>query len=206
MTGAVRTSAIVLAGGASRRFGSPKLSAVVGGRPLLHLAITAVAAAATEVIVVGPAGEGIVLPDPPDGLDVPVRLARDAAPGGGPLAGLAAGLAVAGEPVAIVVGGDQPELVPALLAELARVIENPGGPEAVVLDDEGRMRPLPSAVRVEPARHAVAAAQAEGRRSLLAAFDRLGTVVLAAERWRELDPVGASLRDVDRPEDLVPRG
>ncbi len=37
-------SGIVLAGGRSRRFGADKLTTDVGGRPLLHHAITALAA------------------------------------------------------------------------------------------------------------------------------------------------------------------
>ncbi|HSW43930.1 MAG TPA: NTP transferase domain-containing protein, partial [Patescibacteria group bacterium] len=47
-----RVTGIVLAGGRSTRFGEDKLVAEVGGRPLLHLAIDAVATAVDEVVVV----------------------------------------------------------------------------------------------------------------------------------------------------------
>src|SRR4029079_9730524 len=79
----VRFDAVVLAGGRGRRLGGPsKPEVVVGGRALLDHALAAVAAA-DRVVVVGPSGlarPGIprVLEDPPDG---------------GPVAGLAAGLA-----------------------------------------------------------------------------------------------------------------
>ncbi len=205
-------SGIVLAGGAGRRFGGPKLATDVDGRPLLHRAILAVAAVSAEVIVVGPAeGDDLDLPGLPDlpvDAGVPLVVTHDAAPGGGPLAGLAAGLAAAAQPLAIVAGGDQPWLVPALLGELSRLVAPGAGRalEAVALEDGGRLRPLPAALRVAPARGAVAAAQAAGGRSLMAAFDRLRTGVLPPDRWRELDPEGASLRDVDRPEDVPGRG
>ena len=52
-------SPIVLAGGASSRFGSDKLAAPLDGRPLLHHALDAVAAVADHVIVVvGPGQAG----------------------------------------------------------------------------------------------------------------------------------------------------
>ena len=44
--------AIVLAGGASSRFGSDKLAAELDGRPLLHHALEAVAEVAGRIIVV----------------------------------------------------------------------------------------------------------------------------------------------------------
>lgn len=201
-------SGIVLAGGAGRRFGGPKLATVVDGRPLLHRAILAAAAVCAEVIVVGPAeGDDLglpALPELPGDAGVPLRVTHDAAAGGGPLAGLAAGLAAATQPLAIVAGGDQPWLVPALLGELARLVTPGSGRalDAAALEEAGRLRPLPAAMRVVAARTAVARAQAAGGRSLMAAFDRLRTGALPPERWRALDPDGASLRDVDRPEDL----
>ena len=46
------TSAIVLAGGASTRFGGDKLRATLDGRPLLDHALEAVGAIANPVVVV----------------------------------------------------------------------------------------------------------------------------------------------------------
>ena len=47
-------SAIVLAGGRSARFGRDKLAVSIDGRPLLHHAAEAVAAVATDIIVIAP--------------------------------------------------------------------------------------------------------------------------------------------------------
>ena len=44
--------ALVLAGGASSRFGSDKLAATLDGRPLLHHALEAVAAVADRIVLV----------------------------------------------------------------------------------------------------------------------------------------------------------
>ena len=67
-------SGIVLAGGASKRFGSDKLEATLEGRSLLGRAIDAVAAVSTEVIVVVAPGDDRLLPDAGT---VPVRRAED---------------------------------------------------------------------------------------------------------------------------------
>ncbi len=198
-----RVTGIVLAGGRSTRFGGDKLAADVGGRPLLHLAVEAVAEVVAEVVVV--IAPNAPEPALPHDLPVPVVVARDAVAGEGPLAGLAAGLGVASHPLAILVGGDQPALEPALLRELfRRLTRGFGGPQldVVGLEEGGRLRPLPVALRVATTRPAAAVALAGGTRSLVGLFGRLRSGTLDPERWRELDPAGDSLRDIDTPDDL----
>jgi molybdopterin-guanine dinucleotide biosynthesis protein A len=195
-------TAIVLAGGRSTRFGADKLAAQVDGRPLLEHAIAAVVAVAREVIVVlaVDGAEPVLAPE----LAARVRFTRDAQDGLGPLAGVAAGLAAARQPLALVVGGDQPSLVPGLLAALLRHVA-PGTRlpiDAVALEQDGRIRPLPCAFRVASARPAAAAALAAGGGSLIGFLGRLRLGMLPPDRWQALDPDGASLRDVDRPRDI----
>jgi len=206
-----RLTGIVLAGGRSTRFGGDKLAVEVDGRPLLHRAIAAVAGVVDEVVVViAPDG---ARPRLPTDLEVPIRVVRDAEAGGGPLAGLAAGLAAARAPLAILVGGDQPSLVPALLAELALWLDpevgdpEVGGPplEVVGLEEDGQLRPLPVALRVATVRPAAEAALAAGTRSLVGLFGELRAGTLGPGRWRALDPAGSSLRDVDARDDLPTR-
>jgi molybdopterin-guanine dinucleotide biosynthesis protein A len=199
---------LVLAGGQSTRFGEDKLAADVGGRPLLHLAIAAVAEAVDEIVlVVGADARAPLLP--PD-LLVPVVVARDAVAGQGPLAGLAAGLAAASHPLALLVGGDQPALQPALLRELVGRLD-PGADsddaafDAVALEEDGQLRPLPAALRVATVRPAADDALATGTRSLVGLFGRLRVERLAPDQWRALDPAGDSLRDVDTRDNLPPR-
>lgn len=198
-----RVTGIVLAGGRSTRFGGDKLAAKVGGRPLLHLAIDAVTGVADEVVVV--VGADAPAPALPPGGQVPVVIARDAVAGQGPLAGLAAGLAAASHPLALLVGGDQPALRPELLRELLhRLTPEAGGPalDVVGLEEDGQPRPLPVALRVATAGPAAVGALAGGARSLVGLFDRLRAGTLGPEQWRPLDPAGDSLRDVDTRDDL----
>jgi molybdopterin-guanine dinucleotide biosynthesis protein A len=198
-----RVTGIVLAGGRSTRFGGDKLAVEVDGRPLLHRAIDAVAEVADQVVVV----IGADAPEPtlPSDLPVPVVVARDAIAGQGPLAGIAAGLAAASHPLAILVGGDQPDLQPEVLRELLRrLTPAAGGPplDVVGLEEDGRLRPLPVALRVATAGPAAGVALAGGTRSLVGLFGRLRAGTLSPDRWRVLDPTGDSLRDIDTRHDL----
>ena len=212
----------MLAGGRSSRFGGPKLQALLDGVPLLDLALRAVAEVADEVIVVGPAAGGVVLTDL-DGLPggVRVEVVLDPMAGGGPLIGLATGLATATGDRVIVVGGDMPRLEPSVLrVMLARVNDptaapprSPGekgaigapastAPDAALLGQPGGWRPLPLALRTEEARRAVEDAITAGERSLHAAIARLAVAEIPEDEWRRLDPAGGSLLDVDTPADL----
>ena len=114
-------------GGRSTRFGRDKLAEPVDGRPLLHHAVEAVAAVATDVIVVAPPDVDLAVPEG-------VRLVHDEAPFEGPLAGCMTGLIAAREPLVVVAGGDMPSLEPAVLALLdsraRRVVGRRGAPRA----------------------------------------------------------------------------
>lgn len=193
-----RIGAIVLAGGRSSRFGTDKLAQPFDGRPLLLHAIGAVRAIAPDVevvVVTSPGGR----PDVPSGVSV----ARDATAFEGPLAGLAAGLSALPPDVdrLLVVGGDMPTLVPAVLGRLLAVVEEEAV-ELAALDDGGFARPLPMALRRAPAERAARALLAAGERRLRALAGALGSVTIAEREWRAIDAVGATLRDVDVPDDL----
>jgi len=191
----------VLAGGASRRFGGDKLAADLAGRPVLAHAVSAVAAVASPVVLVlGPEASA------PE-LGVPVVLARDTEAFGGPLAGLLAGLealaALPGGPLdtALLVGGDMPSMMAAVLERMVAVLAADPALGAVTLEVDPPSA-LPMAVRpslVLPAVRSLIEADRRRLRGLLA-------VVLAAEvaadDWRSLDPDARTLRDVDVPADL----
>jgi molybdopterin-guanine dinucleotide biosynthesis protein A len=197
----VTAAAIVLAGGASTRFGADKLAAMDRGRPVLHHALEAVAQVADPVVLVlGPAAE---VPRLPSGMGSSVRIARDREPHQGPLAGLAAGLAALppGVDRVIVVAGDMPSLVPGVLAALLDVLGADGRTVAVRLESDP-VSPLPLAV--DPAVAGIAERQlARGRRSLRGLLDEVSAAVLPAASWQVLDPQGITLRDIDTPEDLA---
>ena len=94
-----RLTGILLAGGASTRFGSPKELAVLEGETLGDRAWRLLGEACDERIRVGPGG----LDDP----------------GTGPVAAIAAGLRAASHEIAVVIPVDMPRLTAAALHELA---------------------------------------------------------------------------------------
>lgn len=189
-----RVTAVVLAGGRSSRFGRDKLAEPLGGRPLLHHAIDAVRPFANEIIVVAAPGGR---PDMPAG----AILAHDSSAFEGPLAGLLAGLEAASEPVVLVVGGDMPALVGAVLESMLVALDAPGV-DAVVLEHDGRARPLPMVARRDLALAATASLRASGERRLRAITDVLSTLVIPEPIWRPLDPAGVTILDIDTPADL----
>lgn len=198
-------TAIVLAGGRSRRFGGDKLAAAIGDRSVLQATIGAVSGLADDVVV---AGARL-----PDGLagDVPVRLVQDVAPFEGPLAALANVLRLA-EPhpgdLVIVVGGDMPGLVPRVLVSMLDALDADPTIDAVYLgrpaagEDPQRRQVLPLALRLEPAQQAAREAAGAGERSLQACVDRLAHAELPPARWLRLDPGARTLVDIDTPADL----
>jgi molybdopterin-guanine dinucleotide biosynthesis protein A len=200
----MKPAAIVLAGGASSRFGGNKLVADLEGRPVLEHALWAVAAVASPVVLV--VGPDDPVPWLPGDLGADVVLARDAVAHRGPLAGLAAGLASLPHPVdvAIVVAGDMPTLVPAVLALLAGALARDPSLGAACLEAEPAT-PLPAAVRPSIAGVAAEALLAADRRSLRGLLDVVPTAIVPAVDWRALDPGGVTLRDVDTPRDLSGR-
>jgi molybdopterin-guanine dinucleotide biosynthesis protein A len=199
------TSAVVLAGGASSRFGADKLAAPVGGRPLLHHALEAVAELADPIVLV--LAPGAPVPPIPTRLVARVTVAHDAAAYRGPLAGLAAGLATLDDldrgrdAGVLVVGGDMPGLRPAVLGLLADAVDRDPAIGAAVLEADPRSV-LPLAIRPSLARPVVDARLRANRRALAGLLDELAIAVIPATAWRPLDPDGDTLRDVDTPADL----
>jgi molybdopterin-guanine dinucleotide biosynthesis protein A len=195
-----RVSGIVLAGGASRRFGTDKLVATVEGRTLLDLAVASVASVSSEVVVVLAPGDERHLPDAGA---IPVRRAVDPETYGGPLVGLLAGLESAREPLALVAGGDMPSLSVDVLRALVRaLVATEGSADAAVLVRRGTERPLPAAIRNGAATQAARRLLAEDERSLRALFRSMRTKRIAEADWRGLDPDAETLRDIDTPADL----
>jgi len=187
-------SAIVLAGGRSSRFGRDKLAEPFSGRSLLEHAVDGVRPIAREIVVVTRPGSG----ESPHGGAI---LVHDATPFEGPLVGLLTGLRQVTQPVVLVVGGDMPTMIPSVLQALIDRLDGPSV-DAVVLEHDGRGRPLPGVLRTAPALAAAERLVAAGERRLRALYDNLTTTVIDEQAWRTLDPDGRTLRDIDTPADL----
>jgi molybdopterin-guanine dinucleotide biosynthesis protein A len=185
---------LVLAGGRSSRFGRDKLAERIDGRTLLDSAIDGVTPASTEILV-------IAAPDAAPDLPAGARLVHDPVAFEGPLAGVAAGLRAARESIVLVVGGDMPTLVGAVMASMLAALDE-RGVEAAVLEHEGVPRPLPIALRRDPALAAADILLADGERRLRALTEALETTVIPEATWRALDPYGMTVRDIDTPADL----
>ena len=94
---------VVLAGGESRRFGSDKLAAPLAGTTVLDHLLGSLPQEWAVIAV----GEQRPTPRP-------LTWTREYPPGGGPLAGIAAGLALVTTDLTAVVAGDMPYAVPGL--------------------------------------------------------------------------------------------
>jgi molybdopterin-guanine dinucleotide biosynthesis protein A len=192
---------LVLAGGRSKRFGSDKLAADLDGVPLLHHAVSRIGALTSEIVVVlAPAAE-----EPPMPPGAAVSFARDAADGEGPLVGALAGLELVSTRLALVVGGDMPELSVDVLQEMLTVAQRTDA-GAVALQDGDRFRPLPTVARAENARVAARALIAGGERRLRSLVTALDPTVIDEASWLALDPERRTLVDVDEPADLARAG
>jgi molybdenum cofactor guanylyltransferase len=187
----------VLAGGRSTRFGADKLAALYRGIPLLHHAVLRMGEVCGEVVVViGPGA-----PEPATPLGTVVRFVRDAKEGQGPLAGLQSGLEGTSTGLAIVAGGDMPDLSTVVLEEMLHAAGDTAV-DAVALQDGDRLRPLPCVVRVAPAGEAAHSLLHEGERSLRSLLHALRIAVMDEPTWTALDPSRGTLHDVDEPADL----
>jgi molybdopterin-guanine dinucleotide biosynthesis protein A len=190
-------AAIVLAGGASRRFGRDKLAEPIDGRPLLDHAIDAVRPVASTILVVLAPGDDRALPG--GTIAVHDRVAHE-----GPLAGLAAGLRSldASDDAVVVVGGDMPSVSPLVLGALVARLADPTVRAVWLIDAEDQERPLPMAHRRASALGRADALLDAGERRLRALPAALGAVAIPAAVWRTFDPDAETLLDVDEPADL----
>ena len=188
-----RITAVILAGGRSSRFGRDKLVEPIDGRPLLHHAIEAVRPMAAEIIVVA-------APDATPAVPADVRIVHDPVAFQGPLAAAQVGIDAAAHSVVVLVGGDMPSLVGSVLESMVVALE---GFDVVVLEHDGRPRPLPMVVRREPVLASAVRLLDQGERRLRALIEGPGTCVIAETTWRLLDPDGATLRDIDTETDLA---
>jgi molybdopterin-guanine dinucleotide biosynthesis protein A len=176
----VTWAAVILTGGTAARLGGVDKAALEhAGRSLFEHAVDAVTGAA-EVVVVGPAVA----------TSRPVVFARESPPGGGPLAGVAAGIAALdGEhDLVVLLAVDMPHVTRATVGRLRDAVGEADG--AWLVDDTGR-RQLAAALRP----HLVPAPAAAHGVPL--------RVLMRAGLTYDVPAVGDEARDVDTWADLA---
>jgi molybdopterin-guanine dinucleotide biosynthesis protein A len=169
--------AIVLAGGASRRMGVDKVTIDVGGTTMLERVLSAVAGA-RRLVVVGPRRD----------TSLDVLWCREEPAGGGPAAGLRAGLDHVGRDLVVVLAADQPFADHGVVAELLSATGTADG--AVAVDASDRPQWLCSAWRADALR-------------LLPLGPGISLhATLGALDWRPVRVDGPATFDCDTPQDL----
>ena len=166
---------VLLVGGASRRFGTPKALARVDGEMLAERAWRVLGEACDERIAVGKTADALPLPFP---------LADDGVAVRAPLAGVVAGLRAAGTDVCVFLPVDCPAITPAALRALADACADAAVPQTGPLPGAYAKRALPVLER----------RLADGELALRDAIAELDAPVV------DLDP--ALLANVNRPDEL----
>ncbi len=194
-------SAVVLAGGQSRRMGQDKRRLRLwgpDGPTLLEHTVGLLAGLCAEVIA--------VLNDPQEWADLPARLVPDVYPDGGALGGIYSGLAAARHEHALVVAADMPFLNPALLAAMLARLRD--------YDALLPRSPVPGAARnaldVEPL-HAVYSRAClgpirstleSGQRKIAAFFPLVRAAYVEPDEIAHHDPLGRSFQNLNTPEQV----
>jgi molybdenum cofactor guanylyltransferase len=163
---------VVLVGGASTRFGSPKALATVDGETFVDRARRILGEACAEVLVVGKSGE------------LPFEVVDDASEVRAPIAGVVAGLRIAANDVAVFLPVDCPRVTPDIVRALGDACRDAAVP---------RTGPLPGAW-AKTALPILERRLAQGPLALYRAYEELDVAEL------DLDP--SLLVDVDTPHDL----
>jgi molybdenum cofactor guanylyltransferase len=167
---------VLLVGGASTRFGSPKALAEVDGETFADRGRRVLAAACEEVLVVGKREDDLPFEVIDDGTDVRA-----------PLAGVVAGLRAAANEVAVFVPVDCPWMTPDAVRALGEACKDAGVPPS---------GPLPGAW-AKSALPLLEQRLASGPLALYRAYDELDVAVV--------DLAPELVADVDTPGDLTAR-
>ena len=183
-------SAIIQAGGQSRRMGRNKALIDYQGRPIIAHVIDALRGLTNDVVVVSNRSD---LYSP-----FGARVVPDYDPPCGPLGGLAAGLRAMTSEVAIVVACDMPFLSVNLLRWLIDLAE---GYDAVVPQSGTEFEPLHAVYR-RTCYNPIVRRIEHGERRVISFFPEVRLRSVPEGEWRMLDPEGRSLINLNTPGDL----
>jgi len=180
-------TALVLAGGDSRRMGQDKAALVLDGKSLLeHVTATMQQVFPKVIVSVRQVRDGVALPQ-----------VCDEVAASGPLAGLVAGLALADTPWVFAVACDMPFITAAVVKGLAVMR---GQHQAVVPMIDGHPQPL-AAFYATSTLDTMRANLASGDKSLRGMLQKLDVRYVNEVELRACDPQLRSFFDLDTPQD-----
>ena len=182
-------TALILAGGDSRRMGQDKAALLLEGLSLLDRVTATMRQSFSKVIV--------SVRQPREGVESPQVC--DEQIDAGPLAGLVAGMAQVDTPWVFAVACDMPFVTEEVVRGLAALRDQR---QAVVPVIDGHSQPL-AAFYAASALEAMRASLASGDRSLRGVLRRLDVREVSEAELRVLDPQLRSFFDLDTPQDLA---
>lgn len=183
-------SALILAGGESRRMGQDKASLVLEGQTLLQRMASIMQPLFSEVIISVRQMRSEI--DLPQICDAPAHV--------GPLAGLAAGLQRSHTPWLFAVACDMPFISKPLIEYIAL---QRGAFQAVVPIVHGYPQPLAAFYAADCLSAVHACLNSTGKHSLRALLDTLQVRYVNEAEMLNADPELASFFDLDTPEDVA---
>ncbi len=183
-------SALILAGGGSRRMGQDKANLLLGEETLLQSVAATLQPMFAEVI--------ISVRQPRSEIDLP-QVCDDPAYSG-PLAGLAAGLERATTPWIFVLACDMPFITPVLIGHLAQFRNDC---QAVVPRVGGHPQPLAAFYARECLGEVQKLLRGSGKHSLRALLDRLPVCYVDEAQMVAADPQLRGFSDLDTPQDVA---
>ena len=190
----IDVTAVILAGGMSRRLGRNKALEPFQGETLIRRVIRRMSQVASNIVVVANDHERVAELDLPDGV-TPVI---DEYPGKGSLGGIYTGLSAAPTDWAVFCACDMPFPSPGLYRAL---LSNRAAHDAVVPVVEGRPEPIHAAYSracLEPIRAKIAA----DRLKISGFFDDVSVHYFTEDRVRQIDPDLLSFFNINTQRDL----
>ena len=200
-------SAVILAGGASRRLGAEKSLLLFDGKPLLCWTVERLSSVVDEIVVVARDEEQSRRLEEVLSQFLPVSIkpamAWDSLPGYGPVAGIAAGLQRARGEFAIATACDLPFLSPRVVERLFITAEEDSGcGGAVPVQANGFFEPLHCVYHREKMLQACEKAMAAGERRIFAPLQEIGMRHVAVELLRPLDADLLTVFNLNTREDM----
>jgi len=199
----IGVTALILAGGRSRRMGQDKVWMELAGMPLVERVVRRILPVATEVLF---SANGVAQFEELAGnLPVPARVVADLYPHAGPLAGLHAGLSAARNDLLLALAGDMPFVNQALIETMIGLA---AGYDAVLPEVPSRRtgevfrEPLHALYR-RSCLPAIDAKLAHGERQVVSFLPDVRVRLVSPEEILRLDPDFRSFFNINSPDDWL---